>query len=56
MGARGPKALPGNVHLLRGNPSKKAVGALFDEFRPEVEIPDTPSWMWAARSPPMNPR
>lgn len=46
MGARGPKPLPGNVHLLRGNPSKKAAGALFDEFRPEVEIPDTPSWLW----------
>lgn len=46
MGARGPKPLPSNVHLLRGNPSKKALGDLFDEFRPEVEIPDCPSWVW----------
>lgn len=46
MGARGPKPLPANVHQLRGNPSKKAFGALFDEFRPEVEIPDYPSWIW----------
>lgn len=46
MGQRGPKPLPANVHLLRGNPSKKPLGALFDEFRPEVEIPDAPSWMW----------
>lgn len=46
MGARGPKALPANVHLLRGNPSKKPLGELFDELRPEVEIPDCPSWVW----------
>lgn len=46
MGSRGPQPLPGNVHLLRGNASKKPLGALFDEFRPEVEIPDAPSWMW----------
>lgn len=46
MGARGPKPLPGNVHLLRGNASKKPVGALLDEFSPEVEIPGFPSWIW----------
>lgn len=46
MGARGPKALPGNVHMLRGNASKKPVGALLDEFKPEVEIPGFPSWIW----------
>ncbi len=46
MGARGPQPLPSNVHLLRGNPSKKPLGDLFDEFRPEVEIPDCPSWVW----------
>lgn len=45
-GARGPKGLPANVHLLRGNPSKKSLNDLFDEFNPEVEIPDYPSWMW----------
>lgn len=46
MGMRGPKPLPGNVHLLRGNPSKKPLGQLLDEFQPEVEIPDFPSWIW----------
>lgn len=47
MGTRGPKPLPANVHLLHGNPGKKPLGALFDELRPEVEMPDAPSWMWA---------
>lgn len=46
MGARGPRPLPGNVHLLRGNASKKPLGALLDEFKPEVEIPGFPSWIW----------
>lgn len=46
MGQRGPKPLPANVHLLRGNPSKKAIGDLYDELRPEVELPDYPSWLW----------
>lgn len=44
--SRGPRALPANVHLLRGNPSKKSLDDLFNEFNPEVEIPDAPSWMW----------
>lgn len=43
MGQRGPKTLPGNVHLLRGNPSKKPLSALLDDFvRPKVEIPFCP--------------
>lgn len=46
MGRPGPKPLPANVHHLRGNPSKKPLGAILDEFRPEVEIPDFPSWIW----------
>lgn len=46
MGARGPKPLPANVHMLRGNPSKKPFGALVDEFRPEVEIPQCPAVLW----------
>lgn len=46
MGSRGPKPLPANVHMLRGNPSKKSFGNMMDEFRPEVEIPDFPSWIW----------
>lgn len=47
MGLRGPKALPANVHLLRNNPSKKPLASLFDEFRPEVDIPKVPPWLWA---------
>lgn len=46
MGLRGPKPLPANVHQLRGNPSKRPMAAILDEFRPEVEIPDFPSWIW----------
>lgn len=46
MGKRGPQPLPANVHMLRGNPSKKPLGSLFDEFRPEVEIPSAPQWLW----------
>lgn len=46
MGSRGPQPLPANVHLLRGNPSKKSAADLFDEFNPEVEIPNAPSWIW----------
>jgi P27 family predicted phage terminase small subunit len=44
MGARGPKPLPANVHLLRGNASKKPLGQLLDDVvRPEVAIPPCPS-------------
>ena len=46
MGTRGPKALPANVHILRGNPSKRPHGALIGEFRPEVEIPNCPAVLW----------
>lgn len=46
MGSRGPQPLPKNVHVLRGNPSKLPLGQLLDDFRPEVEIPTAPSWMW----------
>jgi P27 family predicted phage terminase small subunit len=42
MGARGPKPLPANVHMLRGNPSKKSLADLVDELQPEVEIPGCP--------------
>lgn len=38
--------MPANVHLLRGNPSKKPIAALLDEFKPEVEMPDFPGWLW----------
>ena len=46
MGTRGPQALPANVHLLRGNPSKKSAADLVDDFNPEVEIPSAPKWIW----------
>jgi P27 family predicted phage terminase small subunit len=46
MGQRGPAPLPANVHLIRGNASKKPIGAILDEFRPEVEIPHFPAWIW----------
>jgi len=42
MGARGPKPLPGNVHRLRGNASKKPIGELVDGVQPLVEIPNCP--------------
>lgn len=38
--------MPANVHNIRGNASKKPIGAILDEFRPEVEIPSFPSWIW----------
>lgn len=45
MGQRGPKTLPANVHLLNGNPSKKSYADLLGEFRPDVEIPDCPTFL-----------
>lgn len=42
MGQRGPKPLPANVHLLRGNPSKLTTAQLSDGVSPRVEIPDAP--------------
>lgn len=38
----GPRPLPANVHLLRGNPSKKSLSALMDTLQPEIEIPNCP--------------
>ncbi len=46
MGERGPKPAPASVHLLRGNPSKKPLAQLLGEFKPEIEIPDAPAWLW----------
>lgn len=43
MGRRGPPALPANVHMLRGNPSKKPLSDLLDTLQPLVEIPGCPS-------------
>lgn len=43
MGRRGPKPLPANVHLLRGNPGHKPLANLIDDVvRPEVEAPGCP--------------
>lgn len=42
MGARGPKPLPGNVHLLRGNASKKPLHELTGVVSPDVDIPGCP--------------
>jgi P27 family predicted phage terminase small subunit len=43
VGARGPKPLPVNVHLLRNNAAKKPLGQLLDDVvRPDVAIPTCP--------------
>ncbi len=42
----GRRALPANVHLLRGNPSKLPTSDLLDSFQPEVEIPNCPRHLW----------
>ena len=42
MGTRGPKPLPANVHLLRGNASKKSAAELAGTIQPEIEIPGCP--------------
>jgi len=40
----GRKALPTNVHILRGDPSKKGMGALSEEqIRIPIQIPECPS-------------
>jgi len=42
----GRRALPANVHLLRGNPSKKSAGALLDDVvRPPVAVPPCPKFL-----------
>lgn len=43
MGQRGPKPLPANVHLLRGNPSKLGAGQLRDGVSVKVEVPTCPA-------------
>ena len=43
MAKPGPKPMPGNVHLLRGNPSKKPLASLLDDVvRPDVAVPRCP--------------
>lgn len=38
--------MPATVHVLRGNPSKKAPSDLLGELQPEVELPSAPAWIW----------
>lgn len=38
----GPRPLPSNVHYLRGNPSKKPLAELSDDFSPDIELPKCP--------------
>ena len=45
MGARGPKPLPRNVHLIHGNPSKLSSQQMRDGFEPEIEIPSCPNFL-----------
>lgn len=45
MGQRGPKPLPANVHLLRGNPSRLSADKLHDAVSPDIEIPAAPRHM-----------
>ena len=40
MGQRGPKALPTNVRLLRGNPGRRPIPE--GEVQPEIDIPGCP--------------
>lgn len=44
-GRVGRPALPSNVVQLRGNPSKKPMATLLDEFAPDVELPGLPAWV-----------
>lgn len=49
INAGGRPALPANLHLLHGNPSKKPMAALLDEkVRPKVEIPSAPAHLTPA--------
>lgn len=48
MGQRGPKPLPANVHMLRGNPSKLSTHQLRDGIAPKVEIPACPKHLKGA--------
>lgn len=46
MGISGPKPESAALKLAKGNPGKRSLAQLFDEFKPEIEIPDVPSWLW----------
>lgn len=44
-GREGRPALPSKVVQLRGNPSKKPMAALLDEFSPESSLAKLPTWV-----------
>jgi phage terminase small subunit len=46
MGQRGPQPKPAALQLVQGNPGKKPIAQLLGEFKPDVEIPDYPAWLW----------
>lgn len=43
----GRRKLPNNVHIIRGNPSKKPLGELLGGVHPFVEIPNCPAHLEA---------
>lgn len=45
MGLRGPAPKPTELKLLQGNPGKVAAHRLNDALRPQVEIPNCPSYL-----------
>lgn len=47
MGARGPKPMSARLHILRGNPSKKAESRLIDGVSPDIAVPRCPSHLSA---------
>lgn len=46
MGQRGPLPEPATLKLIKGNPGHRRIGTLLDEFKPEVEIPEAPAFLW----------
>lgn len=44
-GRVGRPSVPSKVVQLRGNPSKKPMAALLEEFQPDVELPGLPTWV-----------
>ncbi len=36
-----------SLRLATGNAGHKPLAALLDDFKPDIEIPDSPAWLWA---------
>ncbi len=47
-GRVGRPGLPSNVHQLRGSQPDKPRAAFLEEFQPDVELPEAPSWVKSA--------